>query len=110
MYCNLLSSSLQGDQCQKQCEQIAKLYPDLAPDLSLIRATQMARDGRAREAASVLEKAASASPKHELEMKLASVQLLLAEVTFFFLPSYDLSNLFTTLRHVPKCSSIFTAG
>lgn len=44
----------------------------------------MARDGRAREASTVLEKAASASPKYELEMKLASVQLLLAEVNCHF--------------------------
>lgn len=70
----------QGVECHKQCEQVAKLYPDLSADLSLIRATQLAREGKARDAAVVLEKGAASSPSHELEMKLASVQLLLAEV------------------------------
>ncbi|XP_034235450.1 signal recognition particle subunit SRP72 [Thrips palmi] len=77
--CLMLLYTNQGDQCQKQCELVSRLYPDLTADLSLVRATQLARDGRAREAAAILEKAASSSPTQELEMKLASVQLLLAQ-------------------------------
>ncbi|KAJ1525695.1 hypothetical protein ONE63_008906 [Megalurothrips usitatus] len=77
--CLMLLYTNQGKECQKQCEQVAKLYPDLEADLSLVRATQMAREGRARDAAAVLEKAAGSSPSQQLNMKLASVQLLLSE-------------------------------
>jgi len=74
--------SLQGEECQKRCEQLAKDYPELAAETTLIRATQLAREGKVKEAATLLEDASKKLKDKQIDMRLASVQLLLAEVRF----------------------------
>jgi hypothetical protein len=50
-------------------------------EVALIRATQLAKDGKAEEAAGILDKESKQDQEKKLELKLAAVQLLLAEVS-----------------------------
>ena len=80
-HCLLALYTNQGEQCQQMCEKLVKTYPDMAAESALIRATQLAKDGKAKEAAVILDKESKHDEEKKLAMKLAAVQLLLAEVS-----------------------------
>jgi signal recognition particle subunit SRP72 len=71
----------QGEQCQQMCERLVATYPDMRAEAALIRAVQLAKDGKAKEAAAILDKESKQDQEKKLSMKLAAVQLLLAEVS-----------------------------
>lgn len=77
---SLLTS--QNDHIANQCDRLLKPYPDLKAEVTLIKAVVLARDGKAKEAATLLEKESSqlADKETALNMKLAAIQLLLAQV------------------------------
>jgi hypothetical protein len=62
------------------CEKLVATYPDMGAEAALIRAVQLTKDGKAREAAAILDEESKHHQEKKLEMKLAAVQLLLAEV------------------------------
>ncbi|KAJ9578829.1 hypothetical protein L9F63_004933 [Diploptera punctata] len=78
-HCLLALYTNQGEQCQQLCEKLVSTYPDMAAEAALIRATQLAKDGKAKEAAVILDKESKHDEEKKLAMKLAAVQLLLAE-------------------------------
>ncbi|PSN45652.1 Signal recognition particle subunit SRP72 [Blattella germanica] len=78
-HCLLALYTNQGEQCQQLCEKLVATYPDMAAEAALIRATQLAKDGKAKEAAVILDKESKHDQEKKLAMKLAAVQLLLAE-------------------------------
>ncbi|KAK7793568.1 hypothetical protein R5R35_000404 [Gryllus longicercus] len=77
--CLLTLYTNQADQCQQFCEKLVKTYPDMAAEATLIRAVQLARDSKAKEAASLLDKFSAGNQETQLKMKLAAVQLLLSD-------------------------------
>ncbi|XP_046625088.1 signal recognition particle subunit SRP72 [Neodiprion virginianus] len=74
--CLLAMYTNQGEQCQQLCTKLAQQHPDLSADLSLIRAIQLSKEGKAKNAVKLLDEHA-VNDKH-LSMKLAAVQLLLS--------------------------------
>jgi hypothetical protein len=52
----------------------------MGAEAALIRAVQLTKDGKAREAAVILDEESKQHQEKKLEIKLAAVQLLLAEV------------------------------
>nr|CAD7400517.1 unnamed protein product [Timema cristinae] len=79
-HCLLALYTNQSDQCQQLCARLVQQYPDMGAEATLIRAVQLAKDGKSRDAAVVLDKFASQNPEHQMKMRLAAVQLLLSEV------------------------------
>lgn len=79
-HCLLALYTNQGEQCQQMCEKLVATYPDMGAEAALIRAVQLTKDGKAREAAAILDEESKHHQEKKLEMKLAAVQLLLAEV------------------------------
>lgn len=77
-----LLSALTGpaDQCSTLCEKVTKSHPSTAVELVLVRATALAREGKVSEAAKLLQEQAKQNPDKKLDLKLAAVQLFLAEV------------------------------
>jgi signal recognition particle subunit SRP72 len=80
-HCLLALHTNQGEQCQQMCEKLVAAYPDMGAEAALIRAVQLTKDGKAKEAAGILDEESKQHLEKKLEMKLAAVQLLLAEVT-----------------------------
>nr|CAD7568768.1 unnamed protein product [Timema californicum] len=78
-HCLLALYTNQSDQCQQLCARLVQQYPDMGAEATLIRAVQLAKDGKSRDAAVVLDKFASQNPEHQMKMRLAAVQLLLSE-------------------------------
>ncbi|XP_017892588.1 signal recognition particle subunit SRP72 [Ceratina calcarata] len=75
--CLLALYTDQAEQCQQLCNKLAKDHPSLAADAMFIKAIQLAKDGKAKEAAKLLMPYAVG--EKELQMKLACVQLLLSQ-------------------------------
>lgn len=69
--------SLQADQCQQLCNKLAKDHPALAVDATFVKAVQLGKEGKAKEAAKLLIQYAVGDK--ELQMKLVCVQLLLSQ-------------------------------
>jgi signal recognition particle subunit SRP72 len=80
-HCLLTHYTNQGEQCQQMCDKLVATYPDMEAEAALIRAVQLAKDGKAREAASLLDRESKQDQEQRLAMKLAAVQLLLTEVS-----------------------------
>nr|CAD7439751.1 unnamed protein product [Timema bartmani] len=78
-HCLLALYTNQADQCQQLCVRLIQQYPDMGAEATLIRAVQLAKDGKSRDAAVVLDKFAAQNPEHQMKMRLAAVQLLLSE-------------------------------
>lgn len=75
--CLLALYTDQAQQCQQLCNKLAKNYPALAADAMFVKAIQLAKDGKAKEAAQLLTQ--HAVGERELPLKLACVQLLLSQ-------------------------------
>jgi len=88
--CLLAALTGQSEQCNSLCEKVAKQYPSSEEELSLIRATALARDGKVAEAGNLLQDQSKRFPKRKLELKLAAVQMHLAEV--FYLKDFMYKN------------------
>lgn len=58
------------------CKKFIKDYPDLTIEATTVQAVQLAREGKAKEAVTLLDK--QAKGEHYLPTKLACVQLLLS--------------------------------
>ncbi|XP_070155744.1 signal recognition particle subunit SRP72 [Polyergus mexicanus] len=74
--CLLAFYTDQGEQCHQLCNNLAKDHPTLAADAMFIKAVQLSKEGKAKEAAKLLIE--HAVGEKELLMKLASVQVLLS--------------------------------
>lgn len=74
--CLLAFYTDQGEQCHQLCNNFAKDHPTLAADAIFIKAVQLSKEGKAKEAARLLIE--HAVGEKELPMKLASVQVLLS--------------------------------
>lgn len=68
---------LQAEQCQQLCNKLAKDYPALTVDAMFVKAIQLGKEGKAKEAAKLLIQYAVGDK--ELQMKLVCVQLLLSQ-------------------------------
>nr|XP_033342441.1 signal recognition particle subunit SRP72 [Megalopta genalis] len=75
--CLLALYTDQAEQCQSLCNKLAKDHPILAADAMFIKAVQLSKDGKAKEAAELLTQYAVG--EKELQMKLVCVQLLLSQ-------------------------------
>ncbi|XP_054004835.1 signal recognition particle subunit SRP72 [Hylaeus anthracinus] len=75
--CLLALYTDQAEQCQALCNKLAKDHPVLAADAMFIKAMQLAKEGKAKEAAKLLTQYAVGDK--ELRMKLVCVQLLLSQ-------------------------------
>ncbi|XP_047114553.1 signal recognition particle subunit SRP72 [Schistocerca piceifrons] len=78
-HCLLALYTNQGEQCQQLCERLQQNYPDMGVEAALIRAVQLAKDGKTKEAATVLDKCSVKHKDRKLALKLAAVQLLLTD-------------------------------
>jgi len=67
----------QGEQCHQLCNNLAKDCIILAADAMFIKAVQLSKEGKPKEAAKLLIEHAVGDK--ELSMKLASVQVLLSQ-------------------------------
>ncbi|XP_063221217.1 signal recognition particle subunit SRP72 [Bacillus rossius redtenbacheri] len=77
--CLLALYTNQGEQCQQLCARLVSSYPDMQMEATLIQAVQLSREGKTREAVALLTGQSGRDPELNLAMKLAAVQLLLAE-------------------------------
>ncbi|XP_067002510.2 signal recognition particle subunit SRP72 [Anabrus simplex] len=77
--CLLALYTSQAEQCQQLCNRLVQTYPDLEAEATLIRAVHLAREGKAGDAAALLDKYTAGKKEQQLAMKLAAVQLLLAD-------------------------------
>ena len=75
--CLLALYTDQVDQCQHLCNKLAKEHPALAADAMFVKALQLAKEGKAKEAAQLLTQYAVG--EKELPLKLVCVQLLLSQ-------------------------------
>lgn len=75
--CLLALYTDQADQCQQLCNKLAKDHPALAVDAMFVKAVQLGKEGKAKEAAKLLIQYAIGDK--ELQMKLVCVQLLLSQ-------------------------------
>ena len=83
--CLLTVYTNQAELGRQLCERLAQTYPDCAADAVLIEAVQLARDNKIKEAVDLLKKNSKKYKERELELLLASVQLLLNDVSFYVL-------------------------
>lgn len=67
----------QGEQCHQLCNNLARDHAALAADAMFVKAVQLSKEGKPKEAAKLLLQ--HAVGEKELSMKLASVQLLLSQ-------------------------------
>ncbi|OXU27091.1 hypothetical protein TSAR_008396 [Trichomalopsis sarcophagae] len=74
--CLLALYTNQGEQCQSLCKKFIQDYPDMSIEATTVQAVQLAREGKAKEAVTLLDK--QAKGEHYLPTKLACVQLLLS--------------------------------
>ncbi|CAL7937724.1 unnamed protein product [Xylocopa violacea] len=75
--CLLALYTDQAEQCQQFCNKLAKDHPVLAADAMFVKAVQLGKEGKAKEAAKLLTQYAVG--EKELQMKLVCVQLLLSQ-------------------------------
>ncbi|EZA47743.1 hypothetical protein DMN91_012368 [Ooceraea biroi] len=75
--CLLAFYTDQGEQCHQLCDNLAKDHVALAAEAMFVKAIQLGKEGKAKEAARLLMEHAIGD--NELPMKLASVQLLLSQ-------------------------------
>ncbi|XP_059612513.1 signal recognition particle subunit SRP72 [Phlebotomus argentipes] len=75
--CLLAFYTNQADQCQQQCSKLIQKYPDLEFHTTLIRASQLSREKKYKEAIEGLEKYSKKHPQEDLSLKFAIVQLQL---------------------------------
>lgn len=73
--CLLALYTDQAEQCQQLCNKLARDYPALTVDAMFVKAAQLGKEGKAKEAAKLLIQYAVGDK--ELQMKLVCVQLLL---------------------------------
>jgi signal recognition particle subunit SRP72 len=78
--CLLAALTGQSEQCFTLADKVVKQYPATEEELALIRATALARDGKVAEAGKLLHQQSNKYPKRKLELRLAAVQMHLAEV------------------------------
>lgn len=78
--CLLTLYTNQDDQCHQLVGKLVQTYPDIEFDGLLIRASQLSKDKKYKEAIELLEKYAKSHAKEELPTKFAIVQLLLLNV------------------------------
>ncbi|XP_075223088.1 signal recognition particle 72 isoform X2 [Lycorma delicatula] len=69
----------QVEHCNHLCEKLVKQHPEIASSIALVQATCLARDNKPTGATVILNSFAKSHPSTALEMKLASVHLLLSE-------------------------------
>ena len=75
--CLLALFTNQGEQCQQLCNKLIKEYPELTSNAMLVKAVQLSKEGKAKEAAKLLNE--NSAGENVLHMKLACVQLLLSQ-------------------------------
>ncbi|XP_015603378.1 signal recognition particle subunit SRP72 [Cephus cinctus] len=75
--CLLAMYTNQGEHCQQLCNKLASQHPELTADVTLVKAVQLSKEGKAKEAAKLLS--AHAVGDKQLPLKLACVQLLLSQ-------------------------------
>lgn len=75
--CLLALYTDQSEHCHQLCNKFAKDHPSLAADAMFIKAVQLSKEGKSKEAAKLLTQ--YAVNEKELPMKLACVQLLLSQ-------------------------------
>ncbi|XP_031773728.1 signal recognition particle subunit SRP72 [Apis florea] len=75
--CLLALYTDQAEQCQQLCNKLAKDHPALAVDAMFVKAVQLGKEGKAKEATDLLTQYAIGDK--ELQMKLVCVQLLLSQ-------------------------------
>lgn len=73
-----------ADQSQQAIAKLTEMYPDIEFDAILIRASQLAKDKKYKEAIEIIENFSKTHPNEELASKFAIVQLLLLNVNFVF--------------------------
>lgn len=78
--CLLAALTGQSEQCFSLADKVVKQYPATEEELALIRATALARDGKVADAGKLLYQQSNKYPKRKLELRLAAVQMYLAEV------------------------------
>lgn len=75
--CLLAFYTDQGEQCHQLCNNLARDHTALAADAMFVKAVQLSKEGKPKEAAKLLLE--HAVGEKELSMKLASVQVLLSQ-------------------------------
>ncbi|KAK0075073.1 hypothetical protein PV325_007424 [Microctonus aethiopoides] len=75
--CLLALYTNQSEHCQELCRKLVKDYPSMSVQSTFIRAVQLSKEGKIKEASKVLLDHATGD--NELCMKLACVQLLLTQ-------------------------------
>ncbi|XP_015121860.1 signal recognition particle subunit SRP72 [Diachasma alloeum] len=73
--CLLALYTNQGDHCQQLCKKLIKDHPEMSAEATFVRAVQLSKEGKVKEAVTILLKQSS---NKDLSMKLACVQLLLS--------------------------------
>lgn len=79
--CLLTLYTNQDDQCHQLVAKLIQTYPDVQFKGSLIRATQMAKNNKFKDAVELLEAFAKQNPDDDLATKFAIIQLLLMSVS-----------------------------
>jgi predicted Zn-dependent protease len=74
---NILCIHFQSEHCHQLCNNLAKDHVALAAEAMFVKAVQLGKEGKAKEAAKLLTEHAIGDK--ELPVKLASVQLLLSQ-------------------------------
>ncbi|KAG7200592.1 hypothetical protein KM043_001151 [Ampulex compressa] len=75
--CLLALYTDQAEQCHQLCNKLAKDHPALAAEAMFVKAIQLGKEGKAKEAAELLNQYAVG--EKELQIKLTCVQLLLSQ-------------------------------
>lgn len=75
--CLLALFTNQGEQCQQLCNKLIKDYPELTSNATLVKAMQLSKEGKAKEASKLITECMTG--ENELSMKLACVHLLLSQ-------------------------------
>ncbi|XP_012281414.1 signal recognition particle subunit SRP72 [Orussus abietinus] len=65
----------QGDRCQQLCDKLATQYPELTSDAMFVKALQMSKEDKTKEAVKIINE--HAFGEHQLQMKLNCIQVLL---------------------------------
>lgn len=78
--CLLALYTNHADQSQQVISKLSQTYPDIEFDALLIRASQLSRDKKYKEAVEILETFSSTHPNEKLASKFAIVQLMLLNV------------------------------
>lgn len=88
--CLLTLFTNQDDQCHQLVAKLIQTYPDVQFKGMLIRATQMAKNKKFKDAVELLEKYAKENPEEDLATKFAIIQLLLMSVSTYCCHSFEI--------------------